>query len=112
GGQMTNSPFLRNLDLDIQGFTTPSASLEWAGGRFQTDGNVRLRGNWQHPILLGNIHLLTGQIDFRGNRYQVTRGDINFTNPFRLDPVLNIEATTRVLQYEITVSLSGAASHM
>jgi len=51
-------------------------------------------------------------MEFRGNRFQLTRGDINFTNPFRLEPVLNIEATTRILQYEITVNFSGAASHV
>jgi translocation and assembly module TamB len=49
---------------------------------------------------------------FRGNRYRVTRGDLNFINPFRLDPVLNIEATTTIRQYEVTVDFSGPASHL
>ena len=47
---------------------------------------MRLRGTWDRPVLLGHIHLLGGQMPFRGNTYQLTRGDINFANPFRLDP--------------------------
>jgi translocation and assembly module TamB len=109
---ITTSPFLRNLQLDVQGTTTPNAVIEWPSGRFQADSSVTLRGTWQNPVLLGNIHLLTGDITFRGDRYNLSRGEINFSNPFRMDPVLNIEATTRILQYEITVSFSGPASHL
>ena len=109
---ITTSPFLRNLQLDVQGTTTPNAVIEWPSGRFQADSSVTLRGTYQNPVLLGNVHLLTGDITFRGDRYNLSRGEINFSNPFRMDPVLNIEATTRILQYEVTVSFSGPASHL
>jgi len=49
---------------------------------------------------------------FAGNRYRVARGDINFSNPFRLDPVLNVEATTTIQQYEITLNFNGPASKL
>src|ERR1700691_4772332 len=51
-------------------------------------------------------------MEFPCDHYQLSRGEMNFGNPFRLDPVLNIEATTRIQQYEITVNFSGAASHL
>ncbi len=63
-------------------------------------------------MLLGTIHLLGGEMTFRGNRYRLARGDINFTNPFRLDPVLDVEATTTIRQYEITLDFTGPASRM
>src|ERR1700733_4249455 len=40
------------------------------------------------------------------------RGDINFANPFRLDPVLNVEATTTIRQYEVTLDFTGPASRL
>ena len=73
---------------------------------------MRIRGTWEYPILLGSIHLLAGDMSFRGNRYRLSRGDINFANPFQLDPVLNIEATTTIRQYEVTVAFSGQSSHL
>jgi translocation and assembly module TamB len=109
---VVTSPFLRNLELDVQAATAPNARFEWPSGLSQTDANVRIRGTWARPILLGNVRLLNGELGFRGNRYQLTRGDINFSNPFRLEPVLNIEAVTRIRQYEITVNFSGPASHL
>ncbi len=49
---------------------------------------------------------------FRGNTYQLTRGDINFANPFRLDPILNVEATSVISQYQVTIDFSGPASRL
>src|ERR1700690_814498 len=76
------------------------------------EGDVRLRGNWDNPVLLGHVHLLGGEMAFRGNTFQLTRGDINFSNPFRLDPVLNVEATSTINQYQVTIDFSGPASHL
>lgn len=111
-GPRATSPFLRNLQFDVQADATPGAGLEWSSGRFQTEANVRVRGTWDHPILLGSVHLLAGQMTMRGNDYHLSRGDINFVNPFRVDPVLNVEVATTIQQYEVTVDFNGPASHL
>ncbi len=111
-GPSTTSPFLQNLEFDIQADSSPDSRMEWTGARLLTDASLRLRGTWEHPILLGHIHLLSGEMSFRGNQYTVARGDINFANPFRLDPVLNVEATTTIRQYEVTLDFTGPASRL
>ncbi|MGB0035466.1 MAG: translocation/assembly module TamB domain-containing protein [Candidatus Acidiferrales bacterium] len=108
----TTSPFLRNLSFDVQGNTGPGARIEWSGAQLDIDGDIRLRGTWDRPVLLGHIHLLGGQMAFRGNTFQLTRGDLNFANPFRLDPVLNVEATATISQYQVTINFSGPASRL
>ena len=111
-GPPSSSPFLRNLSFDVEGQAAPGAQIQWASAQIGVDGSVRLRGTWDRPILLGNIHLVGGQMAFRGNNFQLTRGDINFANPFRLDPVLNVEATATISQYQVTIDFSGPASRL
>ena len=111
-GPSTSSSFLQNLQFDIQAESGPDSRMEWTGARLQTDASLRLRGTWEHPILLGHIHLLSGEMSFRGSQYTIARGDINFANPFRLDPVLNVEATTTIRQYEVTLDFTGPASRL
>ncbi len=111
-GPSTTSSYLRNLQFDVEGLSAPDARMEWPGAQLQADANLRVRGTWEHPILLGHIHILSGNLNFAGNRYRVSRGDLNFANPFRLDPVLNVEATTNVEQYEITLNFNGPASKL
>ena len=108
----TSSPYLRNLQFDVEAVSAPDARMEWPGAQLQADASLRVRGTWEHPILLGHIHILSGDLYFAGNRYRVTRGDLNFANPFRLDPVLNVEATTTIQQYEITLNFNGPASKL
>jgi translocation and assembly module TamB len=111
-GPSTTSSFLQNLEFDIQADSSPDSRMEWTGARLLTDASLRLRGTWEHPILLGHIHLLSGEMSFRGNQFTIARGDINFANPFRLDPVLNVEATTTIRQYEVTLDFTGPASRL
>jgi translocation and assembly module TamB len=111
-GPSTSSPFLRNLQFDVEAVSAPDARMEWPGAGLQAEANLRVRGTWEHPILLGHIHILSGDLYFAGNRYRVTRGDLNFANPFRLDPVVNVEATTNIQQYEITLNFNGPASKL
>jgi translocation and assembly module TamB len=111
-GPSTSSPFLRNLQFEIQAVSTPDARMQWPGAELEAEADLRVRGTWEHPIILGHIHVLSGDLLFHGNRYRVARGDINFANPFRLDPVLNVEASTTIQQYEITLNFNGPASKL
>ena len=111
-GPSTTSPYLRNLQFDVEALSAPDARMEWPGAELRADANLRVRGTWEHPILLGHIHILSGDLNFASNRYRVSRGDLNFANPFRLDPVLNVEATTTIEQYEITLNFNGPASKL
>jgi len=111
-GPSTSSPFLRNLQFDVEAVSAPDARMEWPGAELDAEANIRVRGTWEHPILLGHIHVLSGDLLFHGNRYRVARGDINFANPFRLDPVVNVEASTSIQQYEITLNFNGPASKL
>lgn len=111
-GPASSSAFLRNLSFDVEGQTTPGARIEWTSAHVEMEGDVRLRGTWDRPVLLGHVHLLGGQMAFRGNQFELTRGDIDFANPFRLDPVLNVEATSTISQYQVTIDFTGPASRL
>ncbi len=108
----TASEFLRNLQFDIEASSTPDARVEWSGARFDSEASLRVRGTWEHPILLGHVRLLSGEMTLRGNRYRVLRGDLNFSNPFRLNPDIDVEAQTTVRQFEITLNITGKADKL
>jgi translocation and assembly module TamB len=111
-GPSSGSPFLRNLQFDVEAVSTPDARMEWPNAELEAEANLRIRGSWDHPILLGHIHVLSGDLYFHGSRYRVARGDLNFANPFQLNPDINVEATTTIQQYEITLNFSGPANKL
>src|SRR6201987_5509302 len=98
-GGSSGSSFLRNLQFDIEATSTPDSRMEWPGAHLEAEASLRVRGTAEHPILLGHIHVISGELYFHDSKYRVTRGDLNFANPFRLDPVISVEATTTIQQY-------------
>ncbi|HXZ20886.1 MAG TPA: translocation/assembly module TamB domain-containing protein, partial [Candidatus Acidoferrales bacterium] len=106
------SEYLRNLQFDVEGVSSPDAQVQWNAARFSSEAQLRIRGTAERPVILGHVHLLAGEFEFRGNNFRLTRGDINFANPFRLDPIFDLEAATTVEQYDVTIQLSGPGSRL
>ena len=63
-------------------------------------------------MLLGRVNIAEGDIKVGGTKYHLERGDITFLNPVRIDPVLDVEATTRVRDYDITIGLHGTMERL
>ncbi len=103
----TSSPAADSIRLNIQVFSAPTVRLETQDLRMVADIDLHLQGTLANPVVIGSIHVLSGESVLRGNRYKVSRADINMTNPFRTQPVLDVEATTRVQSYDLTLDISG-----
>ncbi|HEY5178081.1 MAG TPA: translocation/assembly module TamB domain-containing protein [Terriglobales bacterium] len=108
---VVNSP-LNNLRLDVRIVSTPELTVQTALAKLAGDVDLRLRGTAARPVLLGRINIAEGDIDLAGTKYHLERGDITFANPVRIDPVLDVEATTRVRDYDITIGLHGTLERL
>src|SRR5262249_25659372 len=68
----------------------------------------RVRGSAARPAVLGRVNIAEGDVFFNGTKYRLERGDITFSNPLVVEPVVNIEMSARVQNYDITVGLHGS----
>ena len=98
---------LNTIRLDVHINTTPQLQMQTAALSLSGDADLRLRGTAAKPVLLGRIDILEGQIAFNGTKYRLERGDISFTNPVTTTPILDLQAATRLREYELTVNLNG-----
>jgi translocation and assembly module TamB len=69
--------------------------------------DLRLRGTVASPALRGRISITEGSALIAGTRYELQRGEISFNNPVRIEPTIDLNATARVEDYDITLSLNG-----
>jgi translocation and assembly module TamB len=69
--------------------------------------DLRINGNLANPIILGRITLNSGEAFFLGKRYEVADGTVAFNNPIRTQPSLDLNVTTQIEQYNITLRLQG-----
>ena len=93
--------------LDVHVTSTPELQVQTTVTRLSGNLDLRLRGSAFRPVVLGRVDLLDGSVDFNGTKYRLERGDITFTNPVRIDPTLDMELTTRVRDYDLTLGFHG-----
>jgi len=100
------------ISLEIH--VTSSPQLDFQNSYAKLAGNVDLniRGTVAAPSILGKIQITDGNATFAGVKYELERGTVYFSNPVRIDPIVDLDATARVENYDITIGLNGTATNL
>ena len=101
-----------HIRLDVHFSSSPQLNFQNAYAKLAGNVDLRLRGTVASPSLLGRISITEGSAVLAGTRYDLQRGDIFFTNPVRIEPAIDLNATARVEDYDITLGLHGTPQKM
>jgi hypothetical protein len=69
--------------------------------------DLTLQGTYDAPVVLGRAEVDRGRVYFQGNTYVIRRGNLDFANPRKTDPLFDIEAETRIRSYRVTLKMNG-----
>jgi outer membrane protein assembly factor BamA/autotransporter translocation and assembly factor TamB len=94
--------------LDIAVATADELVVDNNVGRFGLAADLRLAGTLEEPELSGRVSLSEGGRVFLGGReYRLERGTLDFVDPRRLAPAVDLAVRTRVGGADITFSVHG-----
>lgn len=103
--------FLRGMQFDVKVDTAQDAELTTSlTQNVQAEMNFRLRGSPARPVVLGRLAFTQGELNFFGTKYLIDRGEVNFFNPTKIEPVINFDLQTRVRGVLVTLTFAGPAS--
>jgi translocation and assembly module TamB len=102
---------LNNLHFNMHVTSTPELQVQSSLAKLAGNVDLRVRGTGANPVLLGRVNVTEGQFSFNGASYRLERGDVTFSNPTKTEPNIDVEATTRVRDYDITLGFHGQISH-
>ncbi len=74
--------------------------------------DLGVRGTVADPLILGRANITGGELFFNERRYRVQSGLIQFANPVRTEPVVNLSVTTIVDQFNINLNFVGPLDHL
>jgi hypothetical protein len=104
------------LRFDIRIDAPSSLRIENNIANVVSSADLQLRGTYDRPQLFGRAEIERGNIQFEGNRYDVTRGTIDFLNPARIEPFFDVEAEARVRvpnqTYRVTLAVNGTPERL
>src|SRR5437588_1139562 len=102
-----------NLRLNIS--VESSQNLSVASTAVSLEGRVNLKvvGTAADPVIVGRTSLDSGEVFLMSKRFQIQPGSvIEFDNPNRTDPLLNVRLRTTVNQYDLTLQFLGPLDKM
>jgi translocation and assembly module TamB len=100
------------IRMDVRVASSPQLDFQNSYAKLVGAVDLRMGGTIAEPSILGRIQITDGSATFAGTKYELQRGDIYFTNPVRIDPAIDIDATARVETYDVTIGLQGTMSHL
>ncbi len=100
------------IRLEIRVTSSPQLDFQNSYAKLAGTVDLTIRGTVATPSVLGRIQITDGNATFAGTKYQLQRGDIYFTNPVRIDPIIDLDATAQVENYDITVGLHGTMTNL
>jgi translocation and assembly module TamB len=106
------SALSNKVRLDVHVTSSPQLDFQNSYAKLAGTADLTVRGTLATPTILGRIQITDGSATFAGTKYELQRGDIYFSNPVRIDPTIDVNATARVESYDITVGLQGTLSNL
>jgi translocation and assembly module TamB len=102
----------QNMQLNLALESTSGINLVSRELSLRGNANLNVRGTAAEPVILGRVNLTGGDLIFRGNRYLLQQGTLDFANPSRTQPVVNVAVNTTIQQYNIALQFYGPTDHL
>ncbi len=114
GPSLPPPPDAQTNKIHMEVHVTSSPQLDFQNSYAKLAGSVDLtvRGTVGQPTILGRILVTEGKATFAGTTYELERGSITFSNPVRIDPVIDLDAAARVENYDVTIGLHGTMTSL
>ncbi len=100
------------IRLDVHVASAPQLDFQNSYAKISGTVDLNVRGTVAQPSVLGTIRITDGSATFAGTNYELERGIIYFSNPVRIDPTIDLDVTTRIENYDITVGVHGDMTNL
>jgi autotransporter translocation and assembly factor TamB len=74
--------------------------------------DLNVSGTLAKPVLDGRAEVTEGEILFRGKSFAVKTGVVDFVNPFKIEPTLDVVSQARIRQWLVSLSVSGTPDRL
>jgi translocation and assembly module TamB len=103
---------LNKIRLDVHVTSSPQLDFQNSFAKLAGSVDLTVRGTLAVPSVLGRIQITDGSATYLGVNYELERGTIYFSNPVRIDPTIDLDATARVENYDLTIGVHGTVTNL
>ncbi|MGM0404016.1 MAG: translocation/assembly module TamB domain-containing protein, partial [Thermodesulfobacteriota bacterium] len=100
-------PYLKNLSLDIDTSFRKPLMVDNNLALMTLRPEIRINGTLNRPSVTGRAEVDQGTVTYQNIEFDIARGVIDFVDPYRIQPDIDIRATADVRKWDILLEISG-----
>lgn len=108
----SNNSLLKNMEIDIVVKHRDPFLVNNDLASLDIKPDVRIAGSLGNPVVSGRAEVSSGSIFFRGKTFDVKKGVIDFLNPYKIEPTLDIKSDTDIRGCIITLAITGTPDEL
>ncbi|MBN1930164.1 MAG: translocation/assembly module TamB domain-containing protein [Desulfobacterales bacterium] len=106
-------PFLKNMSLDISVKHRNPFLIQNNLSELELKPDLRITGNLNHPIVGGRAAIVeNGTINYQKKNFVVTKGVIDFLNPYKIEPTIDVKGEVNVRKWLIYLQITGTSEKL
>jgi translocation and assembly module TamB len=105
-------PFTKDMSLDISLRSRYPFVVDNNLASLDINPDLQISGTLSNPIITGRAAIESGTVTYRNRRFEVKKGEVDFLNPYRTEPVFDIEGEVQVRQWTILLAISGPPENL
>ncbi len=106
------SPFLKNMGIDITIKGREPFLIENNLAELEVSTDLHVSGTITRPVMGGRAKVESGTIRYQKKDFDVEKGVIDFVDPYKIDPTLDIKSKVPVRNWMIFLEVSGTPDQL
>ncbi len=108
----TTTSFLDRIELDIDIKNRNPFMVDNNIAIIALKPDIHIQGNVSQPVFTGRAVVESGVITYQGKSFEVTRGLIDFINPYEIEPRIELEGNAQIREWKIFLSITGVPENL
>ena len=73
---------------------------------------LTIYGPLKNPHISGRAEVESGLINYLGKEFEITKGVVDFINPYKIEPTFDLSSEVQVRKWRITLNVSGVMENL
>ncbi|MBU1172195.1 MAG: translocation/assembly module TamB domain-containing protein [Proteobacteria bacterium] len=110
---LITAPYLRGMGLDLRLRHRNPFEVDNNMALLELKPDLRLHGTLNNPLLSGRAQVVSeGVISYQGKDFEVTKGVMDFLNPYKIEPTLDVECQTEIRTWTLILAVAGTPDNL
>jgi autotransporter translocation and assembly factor TamB len=105
-------PYFDRVDLNIAVSHRQPFVVQNNLAQLEISPELKIGGRLAHPIVSGRARVKEGTVTFQKKTFEVTKGVIDFVNPYRTEAEIDIQSQTQIRTWRINLGIKGTPENL